>query len=917
MRQNSHIETLWNNGGPFIGDDGAPHGRITVEKDWVLRTFSGGPTFPYSKGPVRYYQRADNGQIETEIPNVATIDIDRSLDQDAATCNITIHNTRMIASPINEFGQPGYFSPSRGKSAESQSRWGQTTNSWTDVLVPNALLRTYGGYGGRNKTISQAVADGNIIKTGVWMVDEVRVQTNGMMEIKCRDMAKLLIDQQIYPPFVRNDLYPLQYAKYIERELFQPAVQYGEHVLGTSDPLHFTPVGASYAFSTNDMFGTGNAPEFGHYPSEGRDVVLANYWLSRGHDAPTEFEFWEMDVAGAPVNAVTIYPFMGSYTVYISVMVGGVWQPLLGNIPYLGTDYANPDIAIPYVAQTAVPYEGSIVIPLPQTYSPAQRIRLSFTHLVKTDFLPKPYRAGIRAATAGNVGAGPVKKVFGIDSNGTSDGYWLSGSDGRVMVFGGVDKFGDMNGVGLLNPIVGIARTATNAGYWLVDSIGGVFTFGDAVFYGSAAGTATAPVVEIEAHPSGNGYWILSDDGGVFTYGAAGYHGSAVPTHVAPIVSMTSTVDGNGYWLIDRDGRSYAFGSAPYLGNIPVTNAPVTGMDRHPAGGYYAVAQDGGVFSFGGAPYYGSMAGRFLNDPISDVTVAPNGQGYWLVAEDGGVFTFGTVAFVGSGPGGFHTSNRQPGNYDDYISIIKDILLWSGFYLYDGGFTAGVYGNLESTGAWSEAPIPHENFDKKPPIDAIRTIKEIVGYIVYVDDEGAIHFHSPNWWESGNFLPNGTHVDTIPVIDEAKQLTSYGVSFNDQTARSQIIISTYDPTTYLDNTITTVLVPNTADLLRGMIKPAMWVNGLFTDPQEQKTMAELIALQVWFQQRQGQVSCIANPLIGINDQVRIFERQTGETYIHYIRGLSTHMDLDSGEYTMSVTCNWLGDSTVWAITPPS
>jgi hypothetical protein len=58
-------------------------------------------------------------------------------------------------------------------------------------------------------------------------------------------------------------------------------------------------------------------------------------------------------------------------------------------------------------------------------------------------------------------------------------------------------------------------------GYWFVAADGGVFSFGAARFFGSAAGSATSPVVAISATPSGNGYRIVTAGGTVFNYGDA------------------------------------------------------------------------------------------------------------------------------------------------------------------------------------------------------------------------------------------------------------------------------------------------------------------------------------------------------------------------------------------------------------
>jgi len=276
---------------------------------------------------------------------------------------------------------------------------------------------------------------------------------------------------------------------------------------------------------------------------------------------------------------------------------------------------------------------------------------------------------------------------------------------------------------------------------------------------------------------------------------------------------------------------------------------------------------------------------------------------------------------------------KVEGNYRDYADIIRDLLLWSGWWLipfnlgakdtgrgdadyYWHSANPEVYGNIESTGIANDDTLPHQMFDKRPVMDAIHALKDIVGYLFYTDEEGAAHFESPNWWEPGNYDIDGTRIRTVPEISEAHQLVSYGVTYSDQDARSEIIISTEDPTDGYSSTLTTRYAPPTKDILRGMVKPAMWVNGYFTQSDEQQVMAELIGLHIFFRQRQAQSTSIANPCLSPNDQVRFIERQTSESFIHYVRGLTTDWDFESGEYMMTMTTHWLGDQNQWAIIPP-
>ena len=134
MRNVQEIWDKWEFGnGEFIGDS-RPIGRVTVETDYYLN-LSGPSVGTSNRGPFRWYQRCDNSQIETEIPNIQSIQIQRSIDSDAATCNISIYNMwhedfgEQPSGPVGQLGMPGYLGPDYGRSPESEARWGQTINA--------------------------------------------------------------------------------------------------------------------------------------------------------------------------------------------------------------------------------------------------------------------------------------------------------------------------------------------------------------------------------------------------------------------------------------------------------------------------------------------------------------------------------------------------------------------------------------------------------------------------------------------------------------------------------------------------------------------------------------------------------------------------------------------------------------------
>lgn len=757
---------LWDRGGPFAGDIGAPHGRVTVEKDWLLNTDGTVETPDPRKLPFRWFQRLDNSQIETEVPNVKSIDIDRSLDADAATMSLTIYNTTMdsnYAGSNRRLGKPGYFTWDQPNRA-ARARWDLIKGPWSDVLIPNALIRTYQGFGGRDKTLAQALEDGNVVLTGVWLIDEVRPGTGGMLEIRCRDMAKLLIEQQLYPPLIPFGMYPLSYKRWTDTWVTTPAIPFYDY----TNPKQQSP-----------------APLEG--PKYGTDMAMSadgkGYWILGSDGGVFSYNV----------------PFYGSR--------GGGQNPI--------EHFDNA----PMVAMVADPLNR---------------------------------------------------------------GYWLAAGDGGVFTFGETLTFeGSMGSQPINQPVTNMAAHPSGRGYWLVGRDGGVFAFGVAQFLGNMPPTNGRPVVDIAATPSGNGYYLLDDRGGVYAYGDAQFFGSAVgqvpdaPDIWNRICGMAVRPQGDGYWLLRGNGDVYAYGAAPYLNNVP-------------NGGDWEAYK------------------RLLQDPMMDIISTPSGDGYLMVAGDGGVFAFGDAPFYGSLPGPFQYNVRTEGNYKDYTDIIRDLLLWSG-WLAEGTGKDDVYGNLETTGAFSEWPLGSDMFDKKSVIDGINQIKEIVGYHFWIDDEGAARFESPNWFIPGNYMEDGSHVQTTPEIDERLQLTDYSVTFSDKDIRSEIVISSRDPLKDQTGTVVSRARVDTAglDLLRGMVRPALWVQENFKNSAESERMAELIAMHAARSLRMGQLSCVANPAIQINDQVRIQERNTKDTYVHYVRGVTTNMDLDAGTYMMTVTTNWM------------
>jgi hypothetical protein len=994
MRRNTHIENLWNVGGPFTGADGRPHTRVTVELTTRVH-FEAATNIGVmsSRGsPIRWFQREDNSQSELEVPNILSVDIDRSIDNDAATCRIEMSNQWMydnLAIPVNapELGTPGYFTPDHGESADAAVRWGHETNDWAHILEPNAILRTYQGYGGHDKTLQDCLEDGNLMITGVWYIDVVAVGTSGKMTITCRDAAKLLLDQQLFPPLVVKDRYPLKYFRYAyeNRQISATSGVYtDENPAPTEGIPDTTPGDKNTVYVDSDVdrwFGSGAGVD-GHFAYQATDGNPNTYYLSVGHanpDLTSSTGFVEF-TCGEWVNAVRVTPLTAGYVMYISVMENGSWQGAqtvpYSHHPIVGTrdGVVNIEAAVTYIASYDVT-EGEREYNLPRMYL-ADRVRLSFRRMQSVGGGQFPYHAGIVDArlivTAGvswlaayQVPEYTIAPIFyaadGIRnlSNLNSTGYITVSNFGQVDVFGDCREYpatrsdDELVAYALRAHIPtiqtsSVALTPTGDGYWILYERGQIRSFGSAQHYGEPAGDfnyesgltngGINKAAAIISTPTGLGYWVVTFGGQIFNYGDAEPYADEPGWPGEFFHGAAGHPGAQGLYLVATNGAVYTRGAAVWYGNYNKTNNVTNTIQveggseiaidiaaTHTGLGYWILTSSGRVQQFGDAEHFGEAKDPVENkssyDRFYHLMPAPSSTGYLVNDGDGKIVPYGDVRHFGSPVFGTVGQLRKDGNYLDYSDIVKDLLLWSGFYLYS---TAAVpptafppiNGSIESTGAFSETDLPDDLFDKKPVMDAITEMKETVGYIFFVDEEGGACFESPNWWQRGNFLTNGTHVDYLPEIDERHNLISYETDFNDTDARSVIIIASEDPYGNFDNTVTsTFLVPSTASTLRGLLKPAMWVNGFFMNKADQEIMAELVAMHIWFAQRMGSVSCAANPCIGIDDQVRIYERITGETYVHYVRGISTSHNLDSGEYTMRLTTNWLGAGEEWPIAP--
>ena len=934
--------------------DWAPNTRVTVEKNWKLST-TGKRLGSSSMGPYRWYQRKDNSQVEMDVPNVASVSIDRGIEDFAGQCNIEMYNNRMKWAdyPYLPFqtGEPGYFTYDHGNSAHAENQWEHVRNAWFNVLTPNALLRTYQGYGGIYKSTSQAVEDGDLQITGVWLIDSVTIGATGQISIKCRDIGKLLIEQKCLPPLVSASNYPLKFYRYKYDTVDTSFWNLGPEAysINSQEKLKFKD-STAYRWGHAPNSPTMGSKVDGHWDSDSVDGSVEKYSLSRGVDDPNAswaYDFWEYTVQGVPdINQVYVDLYGGPYEVYISIWENGSWVGNYNrNILYSdsgNTDFGHLDTGarIPYVKKLAMNFEAGDWISLPRYYK-AGKVRIT---LAKPKYhgglFGRPYRSGLREVKARNAKwafePNPTPWQMDLAYNPAQSGFFALDNRGGITALGQAKPYLANNPIlNFGHASVAVCVTSTGKGYWILYANGQISSHGDATHLGHALTDDDGGYTDLARTPDNGGLWALHGSGTVHELGnapdlgdissgqPAGRKGTAITGHPTVV----------GFWAVDGAGYVTAKGAGvPYYGGLDNSLTPkewVVDIECNPDGTEYVLIGGVGskVFNSVGSTYYANSSAQFSNftqdqNRFKNLTwgaaydVEKPG-GFWVIHADGDMDAFNGASWYGT-PGG-QGVRRSDGNYRDYSDIVRYLVAISGFTLHDPAHPSNkrvpVFGNIENTGVHGgDVDLGEEFFDKKSIIDIINEIKEIVGFITYIDESGGFHFESPNWWESGNFSESGESNNYIPLIHEKTNLLDREIVFDSQHLRSEIIIGTEFP--YKDNssTITTRVVPPGSEYLRGMVNPAIWINGLFINEREQRVMAELIALHVWFQQKVGTVSFPANPNIGINDQIRCFEKYTADTYIHYIRGYSSKHDLGSGEFTYDVETNWLGNAENWVVT---
>ncbi len=374
-------------------------------------------------------------QPHYEIPNIKTVTLDGRHDSDAASMTLTLLNqiepdpllnldephagdivpaggpgTVPTRRELKDLAHPGYYSFRRGITPSSLEKWGHGVDPiWVDMFIPNRMIRTFQGYGSDGAI--NAWDDTKLTLTGTWLIDTVTYDTNGVITLQCRDAAKLLIEQRLYPPIVPVAQYPVEFCAtevVTTTETYEVIDKEGEaEIVGSDVARHMstsaqpgpTPSGVRAWDSSSAPWYGYNAPIYGHRASHAFDGDGSTYWLSVGNSGPNKvwsFEWIGAETGGEPIRQVRFRPKWGGYVCYVAVKVGGVWQGS-NRVPYGKTSepaYPNGSDKL-YVKKVNIPKnENWVTIDLGQTYN-ADQVWLIFTNLANSGLGTYPYRAGV------------------------------------------------------------------------------------------------------------------------------------------------------------------------------------------------------------------------------------------------------------------------------------------------------------------------------------------------------------------------------------------------------------------------------------------------------------------------------------------------------------------------------------------
>jgi hypothetical protein len=275
------------------------------------------------------------------------------------------------------------------------------------------------------------------------------------------------------------------------------------------------------------------------------------------------------------------------------------------------------------------------------------------------------------------------------------------------------------------------------------------------------------------------------------------------------------------------------------------------------------------------------------------------------------------------------------GNFNDYTDIVKWFCAWGGFYwpsedsgnaywtksdgtkyyrnpnvddpsLVEPNPGGRVWGDWMPTYTRAAVPLGVEIWDKKPLLDCIKYVKDIIGYNFWVDELGGIMWRQVNHWKQGNYLvpPEGgmsnDYVQEFITINEAQTLVNMSAKMDGANIRERVFVANV-------NGKTGAVVRGWNPRPSGLRRVAGWTDEHFETDRECHVMAKLIAARQRFTFRRNSLTIPGHPGIQLDDQVWIEERYASEwNNLHYVSGIASDWDITQGKWTYQLTTHWLG-----------
>ena len=290
------------------------------------------------------------------------------------------------------------------------------------------------------------------------------------------------------------------------------------------------------------------------------------------------------------------------------------------------------------------------------------------------------------------------------------------------------------------------------------------------------------------------------------------------------------------------------------------------------------------------------------------------------------------------------------GNYADYTNVVKWVCAWAGwfwpphstgldfirgeggeknFITYareDPALPKGrVWGDFMRSGTAGESDLTIDLFDKKPLMDVINYVRDLLGFLFFIDETGGVVWRMPNLGLAGSpklgnyespervgYAPGkrgrGGRTSEIVELDEEETLLSYSTTLDSTNLRERIFVGNA-----VGGVGTVIKGYNPYPV--GLRRTAGWTDQNFNSKRETKVMADMIAARNMFSYRAGRSVIPGYPKIQIDDQIRIFERTTNETYYHYVLGIKSELNMEEGVWTYELSTHWLGEdpTEAWVV----